>query len=286
MLDETEFLSDYGVRALSQVPRGQPVRVRLRRRSARRSTYLPGESDSGLFGGNSNWRGPIWFPVNYLLIESLQKFHHYYGDDFKVECPTGSGQLRHHRAGRRRADAPADAASSCATSSGRRPVFGDHREAAERPALPRLRAVLRVLPRRHRPRPRAPRTRPAGRPGREAAAAAPPRARATRTRGDLRCPSDRSRRRTCRRWSCRAARIRKILAGQKALVTGASSGIGKGVALALGRAGADVVVNYRSGRGTRPRRWWPRSSHEGGNAYRASGRRQRRRTRCRRCSRR
>ena len=55
--------------------------------------YEPGESRSGLFGGNSNWRGPIWFPVNYLLIESLQKFHHYFGDDFKVECPTGSGQL-------------------------------------------------------------------------------------------------------------------------------------------------------------------------------------------------
>ena len=56
-----------------------------------RVSYEPGESTTGLFGGNSNWRGPIWFPVNYLLIESLQKFHHYYGDDFKVECPTGSG---------------------------------------------------------------------------------------------------------------------------------------------------------------------------------------------------
>jgi hypothetical protein len=55
--------------------------------------YLPAESDSGLFGGNSNWRGPIWFPLNYLLIESLQKFHHYYGDEFKVECPTGSGNF-------------------------------------------------------------------------------------------------------------------------------------------------------------------------------------------------
>jgi hypothetical protein len=52
--------------------------------------YQPAESDTGLFGGNSNWRGPIWFPVNFLIIESLQKFHHYYGDDFKVECPTGS----------------------------------------------------------------------------------------------------------------------------------------------------------------------------------------------------
>ena len=55
-------------------------------------SYQPAESDTGLFGGNSNWRGPIWFPVNYLIIESLQKFHHYYGDDFKVECPTGSGR--------------------------------------------------------------------------------------------------------------------------------------------------------------------------------------------------
>ena len=54
--------------------------------------YEPAESTSGLFGGNSNWRGPIWFPVNYLLIESLQQFHHYFGDDFKVECPTGSGR--------------------------------------------------------------------------------------------------------------------------------------------------------------------------------------------------
>jgi hypothetical protein len=56
--------------------------------------YEPAESRSRLFGGNSNWRGPIWFPVNFLIIESLQKFHHYYGDDFKVECPTGSGQFR------------------------------------------------------------------------------------------------------------------------------------------------------------------------------------------------
>jgi hypothetical protein len=56
-------------------------------------TYRPAESDSGMFGGNSNWRGPIWFPVSYLIIESLQRFHHYFGDDFKVECPTGSGQL-------------------------------------------------------------------------------------------------------------------------------------------------------------------------------------------------
>ncbi|MDP2982114.1 MAG: glucosidase, partial [Candidatus Latescibacter sp.] len=56
-------------------------------------SYQPGESDTGLFGGNSNWRGPIWFPINFLIIESLQKFHHYYGSDFKIECPTGSGNF-------------------------------------------------------------------------------------------------------------------------------------------------------------------------------------------------
>jgi hypothetical protein len=92
MLDETEFLSDYGVRAISQYHRDHPyefhsdgVHMGVR--------YEPAESSSGLFGGNSNWRGPIWMPVNYLIIESLQKFHHYYGDDFKVECPTGSGKF-------------------------------------------------------------------------------------------------------------------------------------------------------------------------------------------------
>ncbi len=90
MLDETEFLSDYGVRALSRYHAEHPYVYRVNGMELT-VTYRPGESDSGLFGGNSNWRGPIWFPVNYLIIESLQKFHHYYGDDFKVECPTGSG---------------------------------------------------------------------------------------------------------------------------------------------------------------------------------------------------
>jgi hypothetical protein len=91
MLDETEFLSPYGIRALSRVHAEQPYI--LEAGGARYTVdYQPGESNSGLFGGNSNWRGPIWMPVNYLLIESLQQFHHYYGDDFTVECPTGSGQ--------------------------------------------------------------------------------------------------------------------------------------------------------------------------------------------------
>ncbi len=91
MLDPKEFLSDYGIRALSRYHLENPY-VFWAGGQAHRVQYLPGESDSGLFGGNSNWRGPIWFPVNYLIIESLQKFHHYYGDDFRVECPTGSGQ--------------------------------------------------------------------------------------------------------------------------------------------------------------------------------------------------
>src|ERR1051326_1711409 len=91
MLDETEFLSDYGVRALSKIHEREPYRFHTNGHTLE-VAYWPAESLSGLFGGNSNWRGPIWIPVNYLLIESLQKFHHYYGDDFKVECPTGSGR--------------------------------------------------------------------------------------------------------------------------------------------------------------------------------------------------
>ena len=92
MLDEREFLGDYGIRAVSRCHAEHPyffdsdgMRFYV--------NYEPAESSSGLFGGNSNWRGPVWFPVNFLLIESLQKFHSYLGDEFKVECPTGSGQM-------------------------------------------------------------------------------------------------------------------------------------------------------------------------------------------------
>ena len=92
MLDEREFLSSYGIRALSQIHRDQPYRLSLNGVD-HRVDYEPAESSTGLFGGNSNWRGPIWFPVNFLLIESLQKFHYYLGDSFKVECPTGSGKM-------------------------------------------------------------------------------------------------------------------------------------------------------------------------------------------------
>jgi hypothetical protein len=91
MLDESEFLSEFGVRALSRAHLDRPYVFRLDG-SDLSVRYAPAESDSRQFGGNSNWRGPIWFPLNFLIIESLQKFHHYYGHDFKVECPTGSGR--------------------------------------------------------------------------------------------------------------------------------------------------------------------------------------------------
>ena len=90
MLDENEFLSPHGIRAISRFHKDNPYVLHVNG-DEHRVDYEPAESTSGLFGGNSNWRGPVWFPVNYLLIESLQKFHHYYGDDLKVECPTGSG---------------------------------------------------------------------------------------------------------------------------------------------------------------------------------------------------
>ena len=90
MLDENEFLSKYGIRALSRIYADQPYMLQVDG-STYTVSYQPAESDSSLFGGNSNWRGPIWFPVNYLIVESLQQFHHYYSDDFLVECPTHSG---------------------------------------------------------------------------------------------------------------------------------------------------------------------------------------------------
>jgi hypothetical protein len=92
MLDESEFLSPYGIRALSRHHLAHPYNM-FANGSEFSVKYTPGEGDSALFGGNSNWRGPIWFPVNYLIVESLERFHRYYGDDFKIEHPTGSGQM-------------------------------------------------------------------------------------------------------------------------------------------------------------------------------------------------
>ena len=92
MLDEKEFLSEYGIRSLSKYHQDHPYQLSLGDQTYT-IHYEPAEAASNLYGGNSNWRGPIWFPINFLIIESLQKFYHYYGNDLKVECPTGSGVL-------------------------------------------------------------------------------------------------------------------------------------------------------------------------------------------------
>ena len=124
MLDEAEFLSPFGVRALSRFHAANPY---VFEHAGNRFSvgYVPGESETGLFGGNSNWRGPVWLPVNYLLVESLREFHRYYGEDFKVECPVGSGQLLSLR---EVADAMSHrlAALFLRGADGRRPAMGDH----------------------------------------------------------------------------------------------------------------------------------------------------------------
>jgi len=93
VLDESCFLSPFGIRSLSAEHREQPYILHVDGEE-RRVGYEPGESESGLFGGNSNWRGPVWFPINYLLMEALERYHHFYGDEFRIECPVGSGIFR------------------------------------------------------------------------------------------------------------------------------------------------------------------------------------------------
>src|SRR6266446_4510894 len=122
LLDESEFFSPYGIRAISRFHKGNPYVMRVNG-SDHRVDYEPAESSTGLFGGNSNWRGPIWFPINFLLIESLQKFHHFYGDGISVELPTGSGQRASLW------DAAAEISRRLTriflrAEDGRRPVFG------------------------------------------------------------------------------------------------------------------------------------------------------------------
>ena len=124
MLNEQEFFSPYGVRGLSRRHLENPFRF-VHAGAEFSVHYAPGESETYVFGGNSNWRGPVWMPLNYLLVESLQKFHHYYGDDFRIECPTGSGHFTTIRG-------VADELSRRLISifeqdgRGRRPVLGDH----------------------------------------------------------------------------------------------------------------------------------------------------------------
>lgn len=122
MLDEDEFLSPFGLRSLSRFHRDNPV-VKHINGEELRVAYDPAESTTGLFGGNSNWRGPVWFPVNYLMIESLQKYNHYYGDQLQVEFPTGSGNYMN--LGQVAAELSKRLARLFVRDeSGRRPVFG------------------------------------------------------------------------------------------------------------------------------------------------------------------
>jgi len=131
LLDEKEFLSPYGIRSLSRYHRDRPYTFRVNGEEYR-VDYEPGESTTGLFGGNSNWRGPIWFPINYLLIEALERYHHFYGDGLQVECPTGSGKLMNLKA------VAAELSARLARiflpdARGRRPCHGDDRRYADDP---------------------------------------------------------------------------------------------------------------------------------------------------------
>lgn len=124
VLNEDEFLSQYGIRSLSKVYGNEPFHYSLKDQDAV-VQYIPAESNTGMFGGNSNWRGPIWFPINYLLIQALYEFHNYYGDEFKIEMPVGSGRFVTIK----------EAADEIARrhtriflkdENGRRPVFGNN----------------------------------------------------------------------------------------------------------------------------------------------------------------
>ena len=122
MLDENEFLSPYGIRSLSKFHEKHPY-VFYVNGQEHRVDYLPAESNIGMFGGNSNWRGPVWMPVNILLIRSLLNFYLYYGDSFRIECPTGSGNVMNlFEVAREIADRLARI--FLPDENGRRPVFG------------------------------------------------------------------------------------------------------------------------------------------------------------------
>jgi hypothetical protein len=132
MLDEEEFLSPHGIRSLSKAHRNDPFVMSGSGREYRIS-YVPGESDSYLFGGNSNWRGPVWLPLNFLIVEALERYHYFYGDDLRVECPTGSGRWMNLK----------EVADEIARrlvriflidESGKRPAHGDDRKYFEDPS--------------------------------------------------------------------------------------------------------------------------------------------------------
>ena len=148
MLDEKEFLSPFGIRALSRIHQDHPYIYRVGDQEYR-VNYLPGDSDSGMFGGNSNWRGPIWMPVNMLILRALLQYYLYYGNSFTIECPTGSGKQMNlyqvaEEIGRRLSSI------FLKDEQGKRPVHGGRAKIPGGSPLERLPPVLRVLPRRHR----------------------------------------------------------------------------------------------------------------------------------------
>ena len=160
MLDENEFLGPHGIRSLSKFHERNPYVFHVNGQEYR-VDYLPAESNTGMFGGNSNWRGPVWMPVNALIIRALLNFYLYYGDNFKIECPTGSGKMMNlFEVSKEIADRLTRTFTR--DEQGRRPVYGGTREVPDRPPLARPHPLLRVLPRRQRRRAWAPAIRPAG----------------------------------------------------------------------------------------------------------------------------
>ena len=150
MLDENEFLGPHGLRALSRYHLEHPFRMDVHGVTYE-VHYMPAESDSGLFGGNSNWRGPVWFPVNFLILRGLVHLYAYYGDDFKIECPTGSGHEMTlfevaEEISRRLVS------TFLPDENGRRPMWGGAEKFQTDPSWNNAPPLPRVLPRRQRRR--------------------------------------------------------------------------------------------------------------------------------------
>jgi len=123
LLDESEFLSPHGIRSVSRVHHEHPYEIHVNG-DVHRVDYAPAEGTSGLFGGNSNWRGPVWFPINYLVLEALERYQHFYGSDLKVECPVGSGRVLNLQEVAWELEARL-ASLFLPDASGRRPCHGD-----------------------------------------------------------------------------------------------------------------------------------------------------------------
>ena len=151
MLDENEFLSPYGIRSLSKYHQDHPYVFNVGGHEYR-VDYLPAESNTGLFGGNSNWRGPVWFPVNAVIIRTLMQFHLYYGNNFKIECPTGSGRMMNLFEVAKEIVETVDENLPPRRAWPQARLWR-HGEVPDRPPLARPRSVLRVLPRRQWRRP-------------------------------------------------------------------------------------------------------------------------------------